>query len=126
MFSGIKLSIRSFNLFLVVVGLMGQQVSLHLTTKKVWKNGSSTLLLGRLGVKAAEMLPAIIGANLSWILHKAVYVVGWVSQNLWALIVGTGGLLYTYMITRQKELCMIIKFSVRDNTRLLQFQSCSK
>ena len=48
-------------------------------------------LLGRLGVKAAEALPGII---LSWILNKASDVVGWVSQNLWALVVGIGGLLY--------------------------------
>ena len=40
------------------------------------------LLLGRLGVKAAEALPGIIEAILSWILNKASDVVGWVSQNL--------------------------------------------
>ena len=33
-------------------------------------------LLGRLGVKAAEALPGIIGAILSWVLNKAVDVVG--------------------------------------------------
>ena len=26
--------------------------------------------------------------------------VGWVSQNLWALVVGTGVLLYTYIVTK--------------------------
>ena len=58
-------------------------------------------LLGRLGIKAAEALPGIIGGIISWILNRAKDVVGWVSQNLWALVVGTGGLIYTYMVTRK-------------------------
>ena len=45
-------------------------------------------LLGRLGIKAAEALPGIIGGIISWILNKATDVVGWVSQNLWTLVVG--------------------------------------
>ena len=51
-------------------------------------------------MKAAEALPGIIGAIISWILSRAAEVVGWVSQNLWALVVGIGGLLYTYMVTK--------------------------
>ena len=58
------------------------------------------LLLGRLGMKAAEALPGIIGAIISWILNRAAEVVGWVSQNLWALVVGIGGLIYMYMVTK--------------------------
>ena len=58
-------------------------------------------LLGRLGIKAAEALPGIIGGIVSWILNRAKDVVGWVLQNLWALIVGIGGLIYTYMVTRR-------------------------
>ena len=34
---------------------------------------------------------------ISWILNRAKDVVGWVSQNLWALVVGIGGLIYAYM-----------------------------
>ena len=60
-----------------------------------------TSLLGRLGIKAAEALPGIIGGIISWILNRAKDVVGWVSQNLWALVVGIGGLIYTYMVTRK-------------------------
>ena len=56
-------------------------------------------LLGRSGVKAAEALCSIIGAIISWIVIKASDVVGWESQNLWALVVSVGGLLYTYMVT---------------------------
>ena len=52
-------------------------------------------LLGQLGIKAAEALPAIIGGIISWILNRAKGVVGWVSQNLWALVVAIGGLIYT-------------------------------
>ena len=58
-------------------------------------------LLGKLGVKTAEALPGIIGVIISWVLNRAADVVGWVSQNLWALVVGVGGLLYTYMVTKK-------------------------
>ena len=58
-------------------------------------------LLGRSGMKAAEALPGIIGGIISWILNRAKDVVGWVSQSLWALVVGIGGLIYTYMVTRK-------------------------
>ena len=58
-------------------------------------------LLGKLGIKAAEALPGIIGGIISWILNREKDVVGWVSQNLWALVVGIGGLIYTYMVTRK-------------------------
>ena len=40
-------------------------------------------LLGRLGVKAAEALPGIIGGIISWVLNRA------------------GGLIYMYMVTRK-------------------------
>ena len=59
------------------------------------------LLLGKLGMKAAEALPGIIGGIISWILNRAKDVVGWVSHNLWALVVGIGGLIYTCMVTRK-------------------------
>ena len=58
-------------------------------------------LLGRLGIKAAEALPGIIGGIISWVHNRAKDVVGWVSQNLWALVVAIGGLIYTYMVTRK-------------------------
>ena len=58
-------------------------------------------LLGRLGKKAAEALPGIIGGNISWILNRAKDVVGWVSQNLWTLVVGIGGLICMYMVMRK-------------------------
>ena len=51
-------------------------------------------------MKATEPFPGIIGAILSWIVKKAADVVGWASQNLWALVVVIGGLLYTYMVTK--------------------------
>ena len=58
-------------------------------------------LLQKLGMKAAEALPGIIGGIISWILNRVKDVVGWVSQNLWALVVGIGGLIYTYMVMRK-------------------------
>ena len=58
-------------------------------------------LLDRLGIKAAEAVLGIIGGIISWILNRAKDIVVWVSQNLWALVVGIGGLIYTYMVTRK-------------------------
>ena len=58
-------------------------------------------LLGQLGIKAAEALPGIIGGIISWILNRVKDVVVWVSQKLWALVVGIGGLIYMYMVTRK-------------------------
>ena len=58
-------------------------------------------LLGKLGMKAAEALPGIIGGIISWVLNGAADVVGWVSQNLWAMVVDVGGLIFTYMVTRR-------------------------
>ena len=58
-------------------------------------------LLGRSGMKAAEALPGIIGGIIGWILNRAKDVVGWISQNLWALVVGIGGLIYMCMVTRK-------------------------
>ena len=52
-------------------------------------------------MKAAEALPGIIGGIIGWILNRAKDMVGWVSQNVWALVVGIGGLIYTYMVTRK-------------------------
>ena len=69
---------------------------------KEWvRNKLKASLLGKLGMKAAEALPGITGGIISWILDRAKDVVGWVSQNLWALVVGIGGLIYTYMVTRK-------------------------
>ena len=56
-------------------------------------------LLGKLADKALASLPGIIGSILSWILNRAKEVVGWLSQNLWALITGIGVLIYTYFMT---------------------------
>ena len=50
---------------------------------------------------AAEALPGIIGGIISRILNRAKDVVGWVSQNLWALVVGIGGLIHMYMVMRK-------------------------
>ena len=58
------------------------------------------LLLGKLGVKAAEALPSIIGAIISWVLNRVKEEVGRILQHLWALVVGIGGLIYTNMVTK--------------------------
>ena len=60
-------------------------------------------LLGKLADKALASLPGIIGSMLSWILNRAKEVVGWLSQNLWALITGVGVLIYTYFITKTRR-----------------------
>ena len=57
-------------------------------------------LLRKLADKALASLPGIIGSILSWILNRAKEVVGWLSQNLSALITGVGVLIYTYFMTK--------------------------
>ena len=74
------------------------------TGLKEWVRNKLKVLaspLGKLGMKAAEALPGIIGGIISWILNRVKDVVGWVSQNLWPLVVGIGGLIYTYMVMRK-------------------------
>ena len=60
-------------------------------------------LLGKLADKASASLPGIIGSIISWILNRAKEVVGWLSQNLWALITGVGVLIYTYFMTNARR-----------------------
>ena len=59
-------------------------------------------LLGKLADKALASLPGIIGSIISWILNRAKEVVGWLSQNLWALITGVGVLIYIYFMTKTR------------------------
>ena len=60
-------------------------------------------LSGKLADKALASLPGIIGSIISWILNRAKEVVGWLSQNLWALITGVGVLIYTYFMTKTRR-----------------------
>ena len=60
-------------------------------------------LLGKLADKVLASLPGIIGSILSWMLNRAKEVVGWLSQNLWALITGVGILIYTYFMTKTRR-----------------------
>ena len=60
-------------------------------------------LLGKLADKALALLPGIIGSIISWILNRAKEVVGWLSQNLRALITGVGVLIYTYFMTKTRS-----------------------
>ena len=59
-------------------------------------------LSGKLADKALASLPGIIGSIISWILNRAKEVVGWLSQNLWALITGVGVLIYTYFMINRR------------------------
>ena len=60
-------------------------------------------LLGKLADKALASLPGIIGSIISWILNRAKEVIGWLSQNLWALITGVGVLIYTYFMMKTRR-----------------------
>ena len=44
------------------------------------------LLLGKLAEKAGAALPGIIGSIIAWLLNHAKEVVGWISKNLWSLV----------------------------------------
>ena len=60
-------------------------------------------LLGKLAAKAGAALPGIIASIVAWLLNRAKEVVGWLSQNLWALITGVGVLIYTYFMTKTRR-----------------------
>ena len=60
-------------------------------------------LLGKLASKAGASLPGIIGSIVAWLLNRAKEVVGWLSNNLWALITGVGVLIYTYFMTKTRR-----------------------
>ena len=60
-------------------------------------------LSGKLADKALASLPGIIGSIISWILTRAKEVIGWLSQNLWALITGVGVLIYTYFMMKTRR-----------------------
>ena len=60
-------------------------------------------LLGKLAAKAGAILPGIIGSVVAWLLNHAKEVIGWLSQNLWALITGVGVLIYTYFMTKTRR-----------------------
>ena len=60
-------------------------------------------LLGKLADKALAAIPGIIGSIISWILNRAKEVIGWLSQNLWVLIIGVGVLIYTYFMTKTRR-----------------------
>ena len=60
-------------------------------------------LLGKLAAKAGAALPGITGSIVAWLLNRAKEVVGWLSQNLWALITGVGVLIYTYFMTKTRR-----------------------
>ena len=69
------------------------------------KNKSKALsqVLGKLANKALTALPGIIGSILSWILNRTKEVVGWLSQNLWALITSVGVFICTYIMTKMRR-----------------------
>ena len=58
---------------------------------------------GKLADKVLASLPGTIGSILSWILNRVNEVIGWLSQNLWALITGIGVLVYTYFMTKTRR-----------------------
>ena len=68
-----------------------------------WILKALSQLLGKLADKALASLPGIIGSIISWILNRAKEVIGWLSQNLWALITGVGVLIYTYFMTKTRR-----------------------
>ena len=79
-------------------------------------------LLGKLADKAMASLPGIIGSIISWILNRAKEVVGWLSQNLWALITGVGVLIHIFHDKDKKKVSHLnihqtVKIDVIPNTK---------
>ena len=79
-------------------------------------------LLGKLADKASAALPGIIGSTLSWILNRAKEVIGWLSQNLWALITGVGVLINIFHDKDKEKISHLnihhtVKIDVIPNTK---------
>ena len=51
-------------------------------------------VLAKLAGKAAAALPGIIGSIVSWLLGTLGKAAGWLAENVWALAVAAGGLLF--------------------------------
>ena len=71
--------------------------------KKKNKLKALSQLLSKLADKALAALPGIIASIISWILNRAKEIVGWLSQNLWTLLIGVGVLIYTYWTSRWRS-----------------------
>ena len=54
-------------------------------------------ILIKLGDNSLAALPGIIGAVVHFLLKSAASAVGFLAENLWALIVAIGGLLYVWI-----------------------------
>ena len=55
--------------------------------------------LKKLGISAVGALPGVIGSILSWILNLLSKTVGWLAENLWALFLSVGAIIYAYIST---------------------------
>ena len=58
--------------------------------EKTLKNLSN--LLKKLGLKALDALPCIIGGVLSWLLTNLSIAVGWLAEHVWLFVTGVGAL----------------------------------
>ena len=54
-------------------------------------------LFGKLAEKLGSALPGIIGSVVAWLLNRAKEVVGWISKNLWSLVLLCVWMVYNYM-----------------------------
>ena len=54
-------------------------------------------LFGKLAEKLGSALPGIIGSVVAWLLNRAKEVVGWISKNLWSLVLLCVWMVYDYM-----------------------------
>ena len=54
-------------------------------------------LFGKLAEKLGSALPGIIGSVVAWLLNRAKEVLGWISKNLWSLVLLCVWMVYDYM-----------------------------
>ena len=60
-------------------------------------------LLGKLATKAGAALPGILGSVVAWLLNRAKEVVGWISKNLWSLLLLVFWMVYDYYTKERAE-----------------------
>ena len=64
--------------------------------QKTQKN-LSNLVNKKLGLKALDALPGIIGGLLSWLLTFLSNTVGWLAEHVWLFVTGVGAMIIIYI-----------------------------
>ena len=68
----------------------------------IQKTKSISNLLKKLGLKALDSLPGIIGGLLSWLLSTLSKAVGWLAEHVHIFVTGVGKMVLVYIQNQRK------------------------